>query len=429
MTNTYGATLDYLFHQLPMFQRVGPKAFKKDLTNIIALCRALGDPQEQFTSIHIAGTNGKGSTTHMMGAILQAAGLRVGLYTSPHYRDFRERIKINGTFISEQEVIDFVDNHRALFEQIKPSFFEITVAMAFDYFAKQNVDIAVIETGLGGRLDSTNIITPILSVITNIGFDHMNFLGDTLPLIAGEKAGIIKPAVPVVIGQTHPETQPVFEQKAQEQKAPIIFADQYYRAQLTGTSITHSHYRVLRQGNIVFEDLAVNSMGSYQRFNLCTTLQSIAWLPDPFQVSDSAIRSGLQNLQSLTTFLGRWQILQEKPLTITDSAHNKEGLEVAMAQLASVPKSALHVVLGMVHDKDRSELMALFPKEATYYFARPDIPRGLDAGQLQAEARAAGLDGQVYPSVRTALQAATQAARPDDCIYVGGSTFVVAEVV
>ncbi len=425
----YQQTLDYLYSQLPMFQRIGPAAFKKGLDNIHRLCEALGQPQERFPTIHIAGTNGKGSTTHMLGAALQAAGYKVGLYTSPHYRDFRERIKVNGRFVSRKFVIEFVQENQQLFREIQPSFFEITVAMAFDHFAREGVDAGVIEVGLGGRLDSTNIIMPRLSVITNISFDHMDLLGDTLPQIASEKAGIIKQGVPVVVGETHPETAPVFLEKAGGMQAPIIFADQHYRAERRAVSPAHTTYDVYRDGALFLEGLHLNAHGPYQGRNLQTALQSLEWLPEPWQVSERALRQGLEALRRLTNLMGRWQVLGEKPLTLCDSAHNEAGMELAMGELAQMPFRRLHIVMGTVSDKDPAKLLRHMPLHAAYYFARPRIPRGLDAARLQEKAAEMGLHGKAYSSVRNALRAARRRAAPDDLIYVGGSIFVVAEVV
>jgi dihydrofolate synthase/folylpolyglutamate synthase len=399
-----------------MYQRVGAKAFKKDLTNSLALDAHLGYPHQKFPTVHIAGTNGKGSTSHMIAAVLQAHGLKVGLYTSPHYRDFRERIKINGTYISKQAVVKFVDRHRNAFSKIQPSFFEITVAMAFDYFAACKVDIAVIETGLGGRLDSTNIITPLLSVITNIGWDHMNFLGDTLPLIAGEKAGIIKAGIPVVIGESLPETLPVFEHHSRKKRSSLYLADTRYSAEPVARDMSE----------------VLGALGDYQRLNLVTSLTSLEVLADDCQflnLRPDAVREGLRNLVGLTRFMGRWQILGTDPLIIADSAHNEPGLQRAMAQLAAYPRKQLHVVLGAVNDKDLSKMLRLLPREARYYFCRPDIPRGLSATQLMELAASCELRGRAYASVRYALRAARRAAAPKDVIYVGGSTFTVAEVV
>lgn len=425
----YRQTLDYLYSQLPMYQRIGPAAFKKDLSNIIALCEALGQPHERFPSIHVAGTNGKGSVTHMLGAALQAAGYRVGLYTSPHYRDFRERIKVDGRYVSRKYVIEFVSRHRQLFESVQPSFFEITVAMAFDYFARQGVDAAVIEVGLGGRLDSTNIIRPRLSVITNISFDHMALLGDTLPLIAGEKAGIIKEGVPVVIGETHPETAPVFLEKARQSDARIVFADQHFLAERRQASAMHTTYDVYRDGVLYLESLQLNAHGPYQARNLQSVLQALEWLPAPWEVPEEALVRGLAGLRKLTRLLGRWQVLGEKPLILCDSAHNEAGMELAMGELVQMPCRRLHIVVGTVNDKDPTYLLRHMPGHAVYYFARPDIPRGLDADVLMRKAAEQGLSGKAYSSVANALRAARRKATPEDLIYVGGSIFVVAEVV
>lgn len=428
----YQQTLDYLYTQLPMYQRIGDAAFKKDLTNIRKLCDALGNPFKKYPTIHIAGTNGKGSTTHLLAALFQTKGLKVGVYTSPHYRDFRERMKINGEYISEQEVVDFVNKNKLLFEEIQPSFFEITVAMAFDYFANNAVDIAIIETGLGGRLDSTNIITPILSIITNISFDHQNMLGDTLPLIAAEKAGIIKPNVPVVIGETHEETAGVFMDKAIKENAPISFADSFYTAVPLENDGIKSYYEIRELGHhsLIFNRLALGLAGHYQAKNLITIihsteiLQSLGW-----QFSDAEILYAMANVRTLTNMIGRWEILNENPLTIADSGHNEDGIKQVMAQLATMKFKELHFVLGMVNDKDQSKILKLLPKNALYYFCKPDIPRGLEATILQKKAAECGLIGEVYDSVNEALRSATEDATSEDLIFVGGSTFVVAEVV
>lgn len=424
----YQETIDYLFQQLPMFQRVGNAALKKNLDNIIALSEYLGHPSTQFKSIHLAGTNGKGSTAHMLAAILQASGLKVGLYTSPHYKDFRERIKINGEFITAQAVMDFVAQHKGYFEQIQPSFFEITVAMAFDYFAKQEVDVAVIETGLGGRLDSTNIIKPLLSIITNISFDHMNMLGNTLPLIAGEKAGIIKKRVPVVIGETHPKTKDVFENKAAEQEAPIVFADQHFRANLLEKDLLHSVYDIYKDDELIFEELHLALSGDYQIKNLQTCLQSIEYLHDYFPISPASIRLGLKDLRIMTQFIGRWQVLGTSPTIICESAHNEAGIEYAFRQIQEMDYQQLHIVIGTVNDKDISKLLGQLPKEAVYYFAKANIPRGLSANILAKSAKEKELHGKAYKSVSEAFQAAKEASKADDLILVGGSIFVVAEV-
>jgi len=427
----YQATLNHLYQQLPMFQRVGSTAFKKDLTNIIALCEQLGQPHEKFPSIHIAGTNGKGSTTHLLGAMLQASGLKVGFYTSPHYKDFRERIKINGKLIGKRQVVNFVEKHTEVLEKIKPSFFEITVALAFDYFAQQKVDIAIIETGLGGRLDSTNIITPLLSVITNISFDHQQFLGDTLPLIAREKAGIIKSKVPVVIGETQKATKAVFEDKAKAQKAPIVFADKNISVVEREVKAHHTQYYV--KGRVYnFNNLSVNLMGNYQQKNICTALQAIAVfneISDFPKVTESHIQEGLANLKERTYFLGRWQKLGAEPTIICDSGHNQAGVKLILQQLGKMYYEQLHFVIGMVNDKDIGKILKMLPKHARYYFVKANIPRGLAADILQAKAKEYGLKGRRYSSVKNGLRAAKRAAIASDMIFVGGSTFVVAEVV
>lgn len=427
----YEETLDYMFYQLPMFQRIGPAAFKKDLGNILALVDALGNPQQSFRSIHLAGTNGKGSSAHLLAAVLQAAGYKVGLYTSPHYRDFRERIKVNGQLISQDQVVDFVDRHEKIFQQIQPSFFEITVAMAFHYFAEEAVDVAVVETGLGGRLDSTNILAPELSIITNISFDHQQFLGNTLPAIAGEKAGIIKKATPVVIGETQDQTKSVFVEKAKDMAAPITFADQHIQAKFVRSSLATTIFEIWRDGKLWLEELEVDVRATYQQRNLQTVLQSLLILKekDLFTWGLPALRHGLKNLRALTRFIGRWQILGNSPLIIADSAHNEGGLRPTLEQLLSLPFEQLHLVFGTVNDKELSQVLPLLPKQAIYYFAKADVPRGLAADALKAEAHELGLEGAAYASVSEALAAAKAAAKEQDVIFVGGSIFVVAEVV
>ena len=439
----YKETLEWLFTQLPMFQRVGATAMKKDLTNIRKLCAALGNPQEKFKTLHIAGTNGKGSTAHLLSAVLQTHGFKTGLYTSPHYRDFRERIKIDGALISKKAVIEFVEKYKNLFAEIKPSFFEITVALAFKHFADREVDIAVIETGLGGRLDSTNIITPLLSIITNIGYDHQQFLGDTLPLIAGEKAGIIKRGVPVIIGETQEETAPVFRQKAEKENADIYFADENFRAEILRTryptgSGKNAHKEVLTTFSVknlkenTKRICEINLTGSYQAKNLQTVLQTLEILPRVW--SDFTLNAGLtQNafgkLKTLTRFIGRWHILGNEPLIIADSAHNEAGIQLIISQLSKITCQNLHFVLGMVNDKDIEKILSMLPKNATYYFAKANIPRGLDVKELKRKAELQGLQGRTYTSVGNALKAAKRKAATEDLIYIGGSTFTVAEVV
>jgi len=423
----FKSTLDYLYTQLPMFQRVGNVAFKKDLTNIRKLCKALGNPQKSFKSIHIAGTNGKGSTAHLLSSVLQSAGYKTGLYTSPHYKDFRERIKIDGQLCSKRFIIDFKKEHQKLFEEIKPSFFEITVAMAFEFFKQEEVDIAIIETGLGGRLDSTNIIRPVLSIITNISFDHQQFLGNTLKSIAKEKAGIIKKDIPAIIGEEQKEVKAIFKQIAKKKNTSISFANRAYKATLKKTTLDHSFYEVSKNGKVFYKDLAVNLHGDFQHKNLVTVLKAIDKLPD-FDIKEQAIKKGLKKLKTLTYYIGRWQILSKQPMVICDSAHNEAGLKMVKKALIKIPYIRLHFVYGTVNDKKLSKVLSLLPKDANFYFAKANIPRGLDAEQLKKIAIEHGLNGKAYASVKSAYQAAKRSAGPKDLIFVGGSIFVVAEV-
>ncbi len=401
----YEETLDWLFNQLPFFQRQGEKAYKKDIGNSVKLAKHLKSPETKFKSIHVAGTNGKGSTSHMIASILQEAGYTVGLYTSPHLKDFRERIRVNGKMASKQFVIQFVKQHQTFLETQGLSFFEMTVGMAFDYFAKKKVDIAVIEVGLGGRLDSTNIITPEVSVITNIGFDHVGFLGDTLPKIAFEKAGIIKKNIPVVIGEFHEETFPVFTKRAKEEQSELYLAEK---------TITKKYQTDL--------------LGDYQQKNFKAALQAVQLLKN-FQIDEAHIQNGLLNVVANTKLQGRWQILNQSPKTICDTAHNKEGIEITMQQLQRENFEALHLVFGVVKDKKLDDVLPLLPKNATYYFCCPNIIRGLEAAELQEKALQYHLIGNVYNSVSEAYQAAKTEATNKDVIYIGGSTFVVAEIV
>ena len=415
-----------------MFQRVGAAAMKKDLTNIKLICSQLGNPQNKFPAIHIAGTNGKGSTAHLLTSVFQSAGYKTGLYTSPHYVDFRERIKINGNYVPEDFVVDFVEQNSSVLNLIKPSFFEITVAMAFDYFAKEKVDIAIIETGLGGRLDSTNILNPLLSVITNISLDHQQFLGDTIELIAVEKAGIIKEKVPVIIGEEKPESQKVFEKVASSKDAEIFYADRHYQAELISQNVTHDVYNIKLNNEWCFSNLEVNLHGAFQAKNLQTVLQAIEVFNDLKKFPElkrEHIRDGFKNLIELTNFKGRWQSLGENPKIICDSAHNEAGLKIAMRELRKLPKEKLHFVLGVLNDKSIDKILSFLPKDAKYYFAKADIPRGLDALILKEKAAEFSLKGEVYNSVKEAFENAKKAASKNDLIYVGGSTFVVAEVI
>ncbi len=404
---TYQETVEWMFRQLPMYQHQGASAYKKDLTNTVLLADYLGNPENNLKCIHVAGTNGKGSTSHMLASILQQAGYKTGLYTSPHLKDFRERIKINGEEISQDFIVDFISEHKPFFEQNQLSFFEMTVGLAFDYFNKEKVDIAIIETGMGGRLDSTNIITPLLSVITNIGFDHTQFLGNTLELIASEKAGIIKSDIPVVIGEYSEETKSVFQQKAHASNSEIYFAS-----------------------DLISETYDSPLIGDYQIYNKKTVLQSIRVLQqqNEFSISEENIKAGFWNVIENTGLKGRWQQLQENPVVICDTAHNRHGLEIVLNQIKKQTFDQLHFVLGVVNDKDLADILPLFPKNAHYYFARPNIPRGLDASILQKQANEYGLIGEIYNSVSDAYKTALENASEDDFICVGGSTFVVAEV-
>jgi dihydrofolate synthase/folylpolyglutamate synthase len=432
----YKQTLDYLYTQLPMFTRVGASAFKANLDNTIELCARLDNPQHKFKSIHVGGTNGKGSTSHMLAAILQTAGYKTGLYTSPHLKDFRERIRINGEMIAEQTVIDFVQEHQSDFDEIQPSFFEMTVALAFDVFAKEKVDIAIIEVGLGGRLDSTNVISPLLSVITNIGWDHMNMLGDTLQLIAGEKAGIIKPNIPVVIGEYQPEVAGVFIAKAKQENAPLMFASEAFEPEAGSRKLTD--YNDYLEVNIISKkspklhasSFKLDLTGSYQTKNVKTVLCAVEQLNSlGYTITFEHISTALSRVKTITGLRGRWDTLSHNPLVICDTGHNPEGITEVLKNIAATPYKYLHFVIGMVNDKDHSKVLAMLPKDAIYYFCRPDIPRGLEAESLRLKAQSFGLHGLAYADVASALAAANQAAHMDDLVFVGGSTFVVAEVV
>lgn len=427
----YQQTIEYLYERLPMFQRVGAGAFKKDLTNIRALLEALGQPQHNWPCIHVAGTNGKGTVSHLLSSIFQAAGFKTGLYTSPHYRDFRERIKINGRLIAEDRVVEFVARHKELIETIRPSFFEITVAMAFVAFAEEGVDMAIIETGLGGRLDSTNVVEPVLSVITNISYDHQEFLGDTLPEIAGEKAGIIKNNTPVVIGKTQEETRAVFTEKAMQMTAPLVFADGKYRAERLAWDDSYTYFNVyeVSTGHLRFENLVLNAHGPFQAENLATVLAALDVLKPMYPTLAAHWRTALREMKWLSNYIGRWQLLQQNPRVITDSAHNEGGLRLVMEELRQLPHKKLHLVLGVVKDKSPDKVLALLPPDARYYFTRAAIPRAMEAETLREKAADFGLTGQAYPDVKTAMDAAIEAADPlDDLVFVGGSTFVVADI-
>jgi dihydrofolate synthase/folylpolyglutamate synthase len=428
MLTSYADTLDYLYHNLPMFQRVGAAALKNDLTNTIRLCEALDNPQHKFRSIHVGGTNGKGSTSHMLASILQSAGYKTGLYTSPHLKEFTERIKVNGQEISRDFIIDFTNRIRPVIEEIQPSFFEITVAMAFDYFVLQEIDIAVIEVGLGGRLDSTNVITPEASVITNIGWDHKDILGDTLEKIASEKAGIIKPRVPVVVSERQDTVGHVFMEKALQVQAPLTFASDEYdvvQREDQGAMVLD----VFRDKNAVINDLHLPLQGFYQRKNIAGVLMAVDILRTlHWKIDSRQVTHGLQRVIHQTGLKGRWQKLGEGPLMICDTGHNAEGIAEVVRQIRHQPYQSLHIVLGMVKDKDIQEVLGLLPKEAIYYFCQAKIPRALEAEQLKEKAETAGLHGKVVPDVNEAIRTARAAADAKDMIFIGGSTFVVAEI-
>jgi len=426
----YQDTLHYLFTQLPVFQRDGASAYKPTIANTIALCEVLGNPQEKFKSIHVAGTNGKGSSSHQLAAIFQAAGYKTGLYTSPHLKDFRERIRVNGECIPEQNVIDFAATHEALFEKIKPSFFEMTVAMAFEYFAHQQVEIAIIEVGMGGRLDSTNIIRPELCLITNISFDHQAYLGHTLEAIAGEKAGIIKQEVPVVIASTQTATQAVFKEKAASQNAPIYFADQLYHLERTNNS--NQQYLEIKYTDALgtIQKFQSDLTGIYQLKNITGVLCAIDLLKEKFpKINNEIIASALSKVKSLTGLKGRWEVLSENPLCIADTGHNEDGIQQILTQLTFCDNEQLHWVIGMVNDKDLNAVLALLPKNAIYYFCKPNIPRGLDQLILQQAAAQFNLIGDCYASVQEAFDVAKMTAKNNDLVLVAGSTFIVAEIV
>ena len=453
---TYSETLDYLFNSLPMYHRIGQAAYKADITNTVSLMHHLGNPERRFRSIHVAGTNGKGSVSHMLASILMQAGYKVGLYTSPHLVDFRERIRINGAMIPQEEVTRFVELHKDYMQSLQLSFFEMTVGLAFDYFATQQVDVAVVEVGMGGRLDSTNVIMPDLSIITNIGFDHTQFLGNTLPLIAGEKAGIIKPGVPVVIGESHPETRPVFEQKAAEMGAPIIFADDRYRiiAQPEPPSLASSDLQFtvekmgIENGELRIENYpsaaALNVTGdtpaqftcplsgSYQLKNLATLFQALELLPTVgYTISPDNIRNGIARVVQDTGLHGRWEKMDEHPLTICETAHNADGVRAMLQKLGEIPYHHLHLIYGCVNDKDFRSILQMFPHDrTTYYYTQPSVPRALPVAQLAEAAASCGMAGLPFATVGEAIRIARAAADPrHDLVLVTGSIFLVADAV
>lgn len=423
---TYAETINYLFNVAPLFQNIGQGAYKEGLSNTYALDDHFGHPHKAYQTIHVAGTNGKGSCSHTIAAILQEAGYKVGLYTSPHLVDFRERIRVNGEMISEQRVIDFVEQERDFFEPLYPSFFELSTALAFVHFKEQKVDVAVIEVGLGGRLDCTNIISPLASIITNISFDHTQFLGSTLPQIAGEKAGIIKKGVPVVIGETngHPEVKEVFLQKAIEVNSPIIFADETDEV---------ASYADMTTGGKSYQTASFGTIegtlgGDCQVYNTSTILNAIKVLRrQGLSISDEQVRNGFLHVCQSTGLMGRWQHISETPLTVCDTGHNVGGIQYITQQLRRTPHNRMHIVIGMVGDKDVRGSLSLFPKDATYYFTQATVKRAMPATQIRELGESLGLNGEAYPTVGEAYQCAVSQANPDDLIFVGGSSFIVAD--
>jgi len=424
----YNEVIEYLYARLPMFTRDGASAYKKDLDNTLALLDALGNPQHQFKSIHIAGTNGKGSSSHMLASIFAEAGYKTALYTSPHLLDFRERIRINGQMVDEQFVIDFVHNQQALIEQIQPSFFEVTVAMAFDYFAKMQVDIAIIEVGLGGRLDSTNVIQPLISLITNIGFDHMNMLGNTLAEIAFEKAGIIKHDTPVVVSEYNEETAPVFVKKAEQEQASLEFASEKLQSSIIAVNEDYLQIDVVNlQGQT--EQYELDLKGSYQSKNILGVLQIVDQMRKlGYDLPLASVKNGLRKVQSFTGLQGRWQTLSKDPFVICDTGHNEDGIREVLKNLDKTSFRQLHFVIGAMKDKDLGHMLPLLPKDAIYYFSNPDMPRAMPSVELAAEAHQLGLKGNAYGPVVKAFEAANEHYQKGDLIFVGGSNFVVSEV-
>jgi dihydrofolate synthase / folylpolyglutamate synthase len=430
--NRYQETLNYLYTQLPMFQRSGPAAYKHSLENTLRLDEMYGSPHRNFRSLHIAGTNGKGSVSHMLAAVMQSAGYRTGLYTSPHLKDFRERIRVNGEMVDEDFVAEWTEDFRQRNRAagIQPSFFELTAIMAFDYFAREKVDIAVIETGLGGRLDSTNIISPEISIITNISYDHTSLLGETLPLIAGEKAGIIKRGTPVVVSQRQPEVEEVFLRKAEQEGSLLSFADDEYTADYSLADRDGNQVLNFRKNGVLsYPSLVLDLPGLYQRLNVPAVLKTVDLLRGMgWQVPEEAVYKGLSDVKLLTGLQGRWQVLGFNPRIVCDTGHNEEGIKLVVDQIYQTPYKRLHIVFGVVSDKDSDKVLALLPKDAGYYFCKADIPRAMDEKVLAGKAAEFGLSFETYSSVSEAYEAARRAAGPDDFIFIGGSTFVVAEI-
>jgi len=426
----YNETLDFLFAQLPMYQRIGKAAYKADLETTLQLDQYFDHPHKAYKTIHIAGTNGKGSVSHCIASVLQEAGYKVGLYTSPHLKDFRERIRINGDVITEKAVCDFVEHHKEIIKKLQPSFFEMSVAMAFDYFKKEQVEVAVIEVGMGGRLDSTNIIAPEASVITNIGLDHTAFLGNSLPDIAKEKGGIIKKDIPLIIGQTQKETTPVFKTLAQQKETNLLFADEEFHIPVATLSTDEKQiFQVYRGNELAYPDLQLDLLGSYQQKNVLTALATIEMLQKQgFSISNTNIYKGLANVIANTGLIGRWHYLGYNPRIVCDTGHNLDGMKMLVEQIKNTPHHNLHFILGMVNDKDHAAVLNILPKNATYYFTKASIPRSLNEEDLLAMAQKADLNGNPYPNVETALNAAKKNAQSNDLIFIGGSTFIVADI-
>jgi dihydrofolate synthase / folylpolyglutamate synthase len=426
--NNYEEALEFLYSQLPMYQRLGQAAFKKNLDNTLALCESACNPQDKLKSIHIAGTNGKGTVSHLLAGMCQLSGLKTGLYTSPHYVDYRERIRVDGQLMDKKYILDWVQKYREAIERIRPSFFEMSVVMAFSYFADNKVDIAVIETGLGGRLDSTNIILPILSVITNISYDHMDMLGDTLQAIAAEKAGIIKENVPVIIGERQDEVAHVFIDKAEEKASIMYFADELIDLYFESNESFTNTFRTVNKITGASHQIQTKLQGDYQTHNIRTALAAAYVLSGMNAINMERVWADFIQLGALTGYVGRWQILSRQPLVIADSAHNAAGIEMVLKMLSMYEERKKHFVLGFVRDKDISKILSLFPNNAQYYFCKANIPRGLPAGELKEKALEYGLGGEAYPSVSIAYNAALAGAGQDDVVFIGGSIFVVAEV-
>lgn len=426
----YKETLDWMFNKLPMYQRIGAAAYKADLNTTIEILDYLNNPQNNFKSVHIAGTNGKGSTSHSLASVFQAAGFKTGLYTSPHLRDFRERIRINGQMIPEDNVVTFIEQHKQKLEELELSFFEMTVAMAFDYFSKEKVDIAIIEVGMGGRLDSTNVIHPELSLITNISLDHVKFLGDCEEKIAAEKAGIIKEQTPIIIGETQERSKDVFINKAEDKNSPIYFADQIFECRKKdGLDLDYHTYDIYKNNELYISDLKFPLLGNYQKKNLASIICALDILKNKFDISQNNICDGLLNVVRATGLMGRWQVINKNPLAIADTGHNVAGINEVKRQLDETKFEKLHFVLSVVNDKDIEGILELLPKDAEYYYCKADIPRGLSAEILAEKATNCGLIGKVYPSVKEAYKSACANAKGNDLVFVGGSNFTVAEVV